>query len=86
MAVVSLPLLLTACYEHGTNKPQLRHGAPPVPIELKKCVNKVLPKPDRERLIKDPKYLATLVVKLQRSDLSKTYCGRRLIAMIEALQ
>lgn len=76
MLCAFLLMSLTACGESGTSVT----GRAPIPGDIKVCLNKLVPKPNE---IKTKAQIAGILADLRRNDVSKTLCGRRLIALYE---
>lgn len=75
-----LPLLLTACEDGGT-KGVYKYNLANVPPDIRQCFTVLTGKPVPGAM--SEKEAVALIGKLRASEVSKTYCGRRLLALYD---
>lgn len=78
MAVVLLPMSLTACVTSGSSG---QNVLAPIPGDIPVCINKLVPQPEKIQTKAD---VAALIAEFRKNDVAKTYCGRRLIQLYES--
>lgn len=69
--------MLTGCATSGGKAPAL----PPIPGDIRACFDSIVPKPPAGELSRQQ--IFKLVADLKQSELSKSQCGKRLIAWYE---
>lgn len=82
MLSASVLMSLAACANSGENNLTANSVMPAIPQDIKTCINKVVPVPLKD--IRTKKQIVAIIRALKRSEMAKTYCGRRLIALYEA--
>lgn len=78
MALVSISLLLTACEPSGKGEFRLTD----LPQDIRTCFDEMTPRPPDGAL--SQKQVAALIAKLRASEMAKTGCGRRALALYDA--
>ena len=82
--------ILTGCASTGTKRIQVldpgpgKISNPEIPADLKTCFNHLTGFPEGATLSR--KQIADLLLKVRRSEIEKSKCGRRLIAWYNAIR
>lgn len=76
-----MPLLLTACEDGGTKPGVYKYNLANVPPDIRQCFTVLTGKPAAGSM--SEKEAVALIGKLRTSEVQKTYCGRRLLALYD---
>lgn len=72
-------LTASGCAASG-GKPDLSLALPPIPGDIRVCINKTVPQPER---IKTKADVVRVITELKKSERAKTACGKRLINLYD---
>lgn len=79
-----VPLLLTACETSGTGSSTIKYDLAGVPNDIRACFTKLTGKPQAG--VMSEREAAALIAALRKSEVSKSNCGKRLLAIYDGQQ